>query len=104
MDTTYMERRNSQENSALSKAEIGGIICMHCQQSAKAGRGKDPPLEPSEQARPCKRFDFELSVARTVSQYTSVVSSHLVSGTLSTLPCEANAMDIFLALLKFIYI
>ena len=34
---------------------------------------KDPPLEPSEGARPCRHLDFRLLTSRTVRQRTSVV-------------------------------
>lgn len=37
---------------------------------------KDPPLQVSEELRPCRHLDFGLLASRSVKQYISVVFSH----------------------------
>lgn len=47
---------------------------------------KNPPIDASEEARLCQHIDVRLLDSRTVSQYTSVVLSHPVHGTLLRQP------------------
>lgn len=41
---------------------------------------RDPFLEPSKEACPCRHLDFELLVSRAARQHISFVLSHIVCG------------------------
>lgn len=62
-----------------------------CRESPRArDRQKDPPLGPSEGARPCQRLDLGLLTSRTVRKRISVVLSGQFCGALFWAPQETD--------------
>ena len=84
--------RTTERHHVTMETQIGVMPRIASNNHRLEEARKDPSLEPSEGAWPCRQLDFWLLASRTVGEEMSEVLSHPVCGTLFWQPRETQPL------------